>query len=189
MVQRRLTEKVWDDSVVREWSDVMHDARRKGGITHLGRLFGICVEKGSELAVGDPRRKYKYRVVFQGNNVVDQNWEVALFQDLGSCPATMEAGKAVDAHGCFPGHIVQQSVAEQAYVQADLKGSETWVLLPDDAWPPGRKEKGYKRPVVRLIKALYGHPDSGTYWEQHCDSSSTRGVRTYEPMAVLLLPF
>ncbi len=129
--------KVWDDSVVREWSDVMHDARRKGGITHLGRLFGICVEKGSELAVGDPRRKYKYRVVFQGNNVVDQNWEVALFQDLGSCPATMEAGKAVDAHGCFPGHIVQQSVAEQAYVQADLKGSETWVLLPEDAWPPG----------------------------------------------------
>ena len=23
--------------------------------------------------------------------------------------------------------------------------------------------------MVRLQKALYGHPDSGTYWEQHCD--------------------
>ena len=49
--------KVWDDSIVREWSDVMHDARKKGTNTHLGRLFGICAEKGSELAVGDPRRK------------------------------------------------------------------------------------------------------------------------------------
>ena len=24
-------------------------------------------------------------------------------------------------------------------------------------------------PVVRLKKALYGHPDSGTYWEKYCD--------------------
>ena len=23
--------------------------------------------------------------------------------------------------------------------------------------------------MVRLDKALYGHPDSGTMWEQHCD--------------------
>ena len=27
-----------------------------------------------------------------------------------------------------------------------------------------------KRPVVRLRLALYGHPDSGTYWERHCDA-------------------
>ena len=56
-------------------------------------LFGIMVEKGSELAKGDARRKYKYRVVFQGNRVINQNWEAALFQDLGSSPATMEASK------------------------------------------------------------------------------------------------
>ena len=27
-----------------------------------------------------------------------------------------------------------------------------------------------RRPVVRLRLALYGHPDSGTYWERHCDT-------------------
>ena len=27
----------------------------------------------------------------------------------------------------------------------------------------------YRRPVVLLKKALYGHPDAGTYWEQHCN--------------------
>ena len=25
------------------------------------------------------------------------------------------------------------------------------------------------QPVYRLKKALYGHPDAGTYWEQTCD--------------------
>jgi hypothetical protein len=28
---------------------------------------------------------------------------------------------------------------------------------------------GMRRPVVQLKKALYGHPDSGTFWEKHCD--------------------
>ena len=27
-----------------------------------------------------------------------------------------------------------------------------------------------RRPVVQLKKALYGHPDSGTFWENHCDT-------------------
>ena len=49
---------------------------------HVGRIFDICVEKGSELPLGDPARKYKGRVVFQGNQVKDENWEVAMFQDL-----------------------------------------------------------------------------------------------------------
>ena len=69
---------------------------------------------------GDKSKKFKYRLVFQGNQVVTQNWEVALFQDLGSSPATMEAGKYVDAYGCAPGHSCEQADAEQAYVQAAL---------------------------------------------------------------------
>ena len=49
---------------------------------HFGEVFGICVEKGSELEEDDPNRKYKGRYVFRGNEVKDQNWEAALFQDL-----------------------------------------------------------------------------------------------------------
>ena len=41
--------------------------------------------------------------------------------------------------------------------------------LPTDAWPPEIQYWKFRRPVVRLDKALYGHPDSGTMWEQHCD--------------------
>ena len=76
----------------------------------------------------------------------------------------------VDFNGCIPGNDCEQADAEQAYVQADLKGTETWVALPPEAWPPEWQGK-WHRPVVRLLKALYGHPDSGTFWEKHCDKA------------------
>ena len=84
-----------------------------------------------------------------------QNWEVALFQDLGSSPTTMEAGKAADCNGCFPGNTIMQADAEQAYVQAPDVGTETWVALPIEAWPQEWKDEGRVRPVVRLERALY----------------------------------
>jgi len=121
----------WDESRVREWSDVAAYARKSGQTAHMGRVFALCVEKGSELPTNDPGRKFKGRVVFQGNNVRDQNWDAAMFQDLGSAPASMEASKAADAYGLFRGHTIEQADAVQAYIQAKLQGpATTWVLLP-----------------------------------------------------------
>ena len=45
-------------------------ARKTDTVVHVGRLLGIMVEKAAEVPGGDPRRKFKYRVVFQGNSVV-----------------------------------------------------------------------------------------------------------------------
>ena len=129
----------WDESRVREWSDVAAEARKSRLKVHVGRIFDICVEKGSELPLGDPARKFKGRVVFQGNQVKDENWEVAMFQDLSSCPATMEAGKACDLVGSLDGHDIQQSDAEQAYTQSKLGGDPTWVRLPREQWPESWK--------------------------------------------------
>ena len=61
------------------------------------------VEKNYEFALDEPKRKFEYRVVVQGNQVHTQNLEVAMFQDLGSSPASMEAEKAVQAFGFFRG--------------------------------------------------------------------------------------
>ena len=47
----------WDESKVREWSDVAREARDKDQKAHVGRIFEICVEKGSELSPDDPARK------------------------------------------------------------------------------------------------------------------------------------
>ena len=38
----------------------------------------------------------------------------------------------------------------------------------------------FKKPVVRLWKALYGHPDARTYWEQHCNNKVVEAG--FEPM-------
>ena len=60
--------------------------------------------------------------------------------------------------------------AIEAYIQARLAGLPCWVELPKDAWPDDIDIRKFRRPVVRLVKALYGHPDAGTMWEQHCDT-------------------
>ena len=71
-------------------------------------------------------RKFKGRTVFQGNNVKDEAADVALFAELGSSPANMEAGKALDAYGSMPGNRTSQGDGKQAYTQA-LQGILTWI--------------------------------------------------------------
>ena len=139
----------------------MREARERREEVNIGRIFGICVEKGSELPDGDPDRKFKGRAVFQGNNVWNQNWEWAVFGELGSNPATMQATQVCDCYGLLPGHKTEQADARQAYTQTVLGGVKTWVELPRDQWPEKWARVGLTRPVCRLWRALYGHPDSG----------------------------
>ena len=55
----RLRSKVvWDESIVREWSDVAKEAQDAGIEINFGYLFGICVEKNFELPPGHPKRKF-----------------------------------------------------------------------------------------------------------------------------------
>ena len=55
---------LWDEDHVFEWREIAGRARHSDKKIHMGRLFGICVQKNSELPDDDPRKKYKYRVVF-----------------------------------------------------------------------------------------------------------------------------
>ena len=84
----------------------------------------------------------------------------------------MEAAKAIDAYGFLPDNDIEQADAEQAYVQAAIQGPQLWISLPKESQP--RSWQDYRRPVCLLKKALYGHPDSGTYWEEHCDAMLTK---------------
>ena len=185
---------VWDLSGVRGWRDVAAEAKKAGTKAHRGNVFGLCFEKGAELPEGHPDRKFKGRYVFQGNIVRDEFHEAALFNELGSSPATLEGAKAVDGYGCLPGHCTESADAKQAYTQALLGKSTpgsstgpgggvpcqvhttTWVTLPPEVRPKtkdGRdlwRSQGIVDPVVPLIKALYGHPDAGGYWERHCNA-------------------
>ena len=164
-------QEVFDFTVVREYDDVVAEAKKNSTEIHMARVHGICVEKNYQLPEGNPSRKFKGRGVLLGNQVKNQHWEAAFFQDLGNSPASFEAARWADFFGCLPGNDVKLADAIQAYIQAKLTGPACWVELPTDAWPDQIEYWKFRRPVVRLDKALYGHPDSGTMWEKHCGTS------------------
>ena len=88
------------------------------------------VGKNAELAEDQKGRKLKGRVVFDGSDAVDQDRNIALFLDLSSCPATMQAGQAACTYCLYPGQSIQQSDARQALAQFELGGVPAWVRLP-----------------------------------------------------------
>ncbi len=145
-----------------EWDDAVKKARRDRDPEmreiHFGHLFGIMVEKGSEYEDGDERKYFKYRVVFQGNNVKDQDWEVAFFNEMASTPATLDSSRIGDMYACLPDHTVQGRDVEQAYLQAKLEGTPTYIMLPKELWTDEMHKM--RCPVVKLEKALYGHVEA-----------------------------
>ena len=159
----------WDENKVREYHHIVHEVRREQRKAHFGKIFEVCVEKNFRLHEPHPASKFKGRVVYQGNNVRDEHGDAAFFQDLSSCPATMEAAKCADCFAMIDGNVGQQADAEQAYTQAAFRGTETWVRIPKHQWPKHWEGK-YTDPVCPLLLALYGHPESGGYWEQHCEA-------------------
>ena len=126
-------EKVWNCWEVREKKDIMREARRAGKVVQFGRVHGICVEKNSELPQDHPNRKYKGRVVFLGNQVLNQDFESATFADLGNAPANLESGRLADCYGSCPGHVSENADGIQAYLQARMRGDDCWIELPPDA--------------------------------------------------------
>ena len=165
----------WDPTTAAPWEEVKQkvvgkvDANGRAVIIHLGALCELCYLKGSELEPGHPNRKYKGRVVFLGNSVKDQFGAAAVFEGMSASPAGIEASRFCDMYGMLQGNPAQVADAEQAYTQALLKGTETWIVVPphlrDPKWPKGVKY------VMKLDKALYGHPQSGFFWEQQCEEA------------------
>ena len=108
---------------------------------------------------------------------MNQHLEFVIFQDLGSSPASMEAGKVADCYGCAPGHAQQQVDAEHAHIQARLEGAEACVNLASEVFnvhkgkfyhPDGPLK--HARPCDRFINALLGDFDAGIRWERpSCD--------------------
>jgi hypothetical protein len=81
----------WLEDEVEERGDVEARAERQGVNIRVGIVFRICVEEDSEAEKEERLRKWEGRVVFRGNDVVDENCGIAMFQELGSAPATIVA--------------------------------------------------------------------------------------------------
>ena len=71
------------------------------------------------------------------------------------------------AYGALLGQQTTTADAIKAYVQAYLKSNyQTWIELPPELRPSWWRQR-FARPVVLLLRALYGHPEAGGLWEQH----------------------
>jgi hypothetical protein len=149
--QRLRSAGAWDESVVVELSQLKAQFQKDKKKVHIGRVFELCHEKGSELPLGDLARKFKGRVVFMGNQVRDEQNNTAIFSELSSAPATMEAAKAADVSSLLPGHSGQTADGDMAYIQARLEGTETWVLLPRHRWPSDWVERGSRTPRAASV--------------------------------------
>ena len=128
------------------------------------------VEKGSEFPEGDERLYFKYRIIFRGNDVKDQNWDVAMFQELATTPPTLEASEYSDLLSCLPGNAVEGRDVPQAYLHADMEGTPTYIVLLRVLWTP--EMYAMRCPVFRLEKAPYGHKNSGAFWQKYCMRSA-----------------
>ena len=141
---------------------------------HFGSLMELCHFKNVELS--KKHQRYKGRVVFRGDNVRGKEGCLAVFSEQGTGASHQAAAKLVDAIARLPGNDGEEADACGAYTQAWLGGPETvsqakcpetWIALPKHQWPV-EWIGVYEKPVVRLYKALYGHPLAGLYWEKHC---------------------
>ena len=181
--------RCWEEETVQEYDAIKNKALQKNITVHFGRVFALCVEKHSELP--PDKRKYKGRVVFQGNNVRDESGMAAVFTDQGSSASFIQASKLLDTVAMLPGNTGGQSDAPQASTQALLYGDglddavETWIIIPEEQRPASWSK--FRSPVVRLRLALYGHPLSGLFWEKTLpQAAKSCWFRTHSRLGVLL---
>ena len=138
------------------------------------------VQNGAEYELGDPRQKYKYRVVLQRNDIKDQSFEVALFQEMVTTPTTLESSRFCDLFGLLEGSATQGRGVGQAYLLPKMSGPATYVMLPKELWSNEIHYMRMPAPVVLLEKVLYGHPLAGALWHQHCGKiCKTTGFRLF----------
>jgi hypothetical protein len=56
---------------------------------------------------------------------------------------------------------------------------KTWARLPRDLWPA--QFHGMRGPAVPVLKAIYGHPESGGHWEEYCEAALLKASWTCVP--------
>ena len=155
----------WSLDSVREKEDVRAEAKRTGVSVHFGQLMTIASIKFFELA--QHLQKMKGRIVYRGDCAKDEHGAAAVSQELGANPTSVQGLNACLAYGSLPGNSSSAADAVKAYVQALLSSKyKTWIELPPELRPKHWRDK-FVKPVVLLVKALYGHPDAGGLWEQH----------------------
>jgi hypothetical protein len=76
-----------------------------------------------------------------------------------------------DFYGGFPGNAAQQADANQACVQAEMKGDKRKISLPCEAALDAITWTRFRDPVFPMLLAVCGHPDSTTWLDDKMNES------------------
>jgi hypothetical protein len=108
--------------------------------------------------------------VYRGDQIRNQSGEHVFFaeNETATTPTAIAALNLTLWFGLRT--IVSCADCVQAYLQCKLDGN-TWVILPLELWLPEWKQKydPLTKLAVRLVKSLYGHPQSGNLWQAHLE--------------------
>ena len=122
------------------------DLKKINPNAHVARIFPIIGIKHWEV---EADRKWKGRIVFGGHKVKTATGQWALFQEIGAVPSTMSACRALlAAYAVTRDAKLYQSDCARAYIQAHMKGTDTYVRLPKAWWPKSWGSKYVPRPAV-----------------------------------------
>ena len=176
-----LERNTFDMQNPREIDDVMRDPKIEEAM--FGRVFVILGIRNAEGPESD--QSWKGRAVFQGNDIRTKSGVDAaqLFQEIASSPASFVASRAALATAALRRMDTTFRDALQAYLQARIDGegrAPTFAELPRAWWPnswfhdgPKRTQPKFRRPVVQMFLALYGHPESGPLWDHVLEGALT----------------
>jgi len=166
---------VWDgyDTVMELWE--LHALHHDALVVYAHLLLGCKDMESSSASELDPHQafllKWKARIVAGGNRLLDINGQHFREKGLHGAPTSLEAIRLVCWWATMnPTHILLQADVTGAYLQSRLGGRPVWVVLPPSLWPQSWRNKGYKQPVLRLRKALYGLQRSGFDWAKRAHS-------------------
>ena len=95
--------------------DVRREAQRPGTKVHFTRMAELIKEKNAGLPKGHPDRTIKGRCVLLGNMVKGENFESAVYAEVASAPAAIEAARTLDAYSCIGSNVASQSDATPAH--------------------------------------------------------------------------
>ena len=117
----------------------------------------MAMANGADLPV--EQQKQKARLVYR------ETGQKVTFAEVHALSATIHVISVVLFIGMLPWNDCGIANAKKAYLQAPLRSLvPTWVVLPPPpCWLDGWNAR-CSLPCVRLLKALYGHPESGDDW-------------------------
>ena len=106
-------------------------------------------------------QKMKDRIIYRSDCAKNEEGAAAEYRELGTNPTSVQGFNACMAYGALPGNATTITDAIKIFMQAFLKSNfQTWIELPPELRPAWRRRK-FARPIILLLRVLYGHPEAG----------------------------